>query len=100
MLEAKIVTETGLALSIETEFIENNGLDTKQDCELKAFYRLLKRLKKRFPQLKICMLLDSLYAVDHVIKLIEGYGWKYIINFKEGSSRIHMLNLAILKIFA
>jgi hypothetical protein len=85
VLEAKIVTEAGLALSCETEFIENNGLDTKQDCELKAFYRLLKRLKRKFPQLKICMLLDSLYAANPVTQTIEGYGWKYIITFKEGS---------------
>ena len=85
VLEAKMVTENGLALSIETEFIENSGNDSKQDCELKAFYRMIKRLKKKFPQLKICILLDSLYAADPVIRLIEGYGWKYIITFKEGS---------------
>jgi len=30
-------------------------------------------------------LADSLYAVEPVIELIEGYGWKYIITFKEGS---------------
>lgn len=45
---------------------------------------MIKRLKRRFPQLKICLLLDSLYAADPVIELIEGYGWKYIITFKEG----------------
>jgi hypothetical protein len=85
VLEAKIVTETGLALSCQTEFIENNGNYTKQDCELKAFYRMIKRLKKKFPQLNICLLLDSLYAADPVIELIEKYGWKYITTFKEGS---------------
>ena len=85
VLEAKLVTETGLALSIETEFIENNAIDTKQDCELKAFYRMIKRLKKKFPQLKICLLLDSLYSADPVIELVEGYGWKYITTFKKGS---------------
>ncbi len=85
VLEVKIVTEAGLALSVETEFIENNDTDSKQDCELKAFYRMMKRLKKKFPQLKICILLDSLYAAGPVIKLIEGYGWKYIVTFKEGS---------------
>jgi hypothetical protein len=85
VLEAKIVTETGVALSIETEFIENNNTDIKQDCELKAFYRMIGRLKNKFPQLKICILLDSLYAADPVIEAIEGYGWKYIITFKEGS---------------
>ncbi len=62
VLEAKIVTDLGLAISVETEFILNSDGASKQDCELKAFYRLTERLKKRFPQLKICLLLDSLYA--------------------------------------
>jgi hypothetical protein len=85
VLEAKIVTENGLALSVETEFIENTTRYTKQDCELKAFYRLVKRLKRQFPQLKICLLLDSLYVADPVFKIIDKYSWKYIITFKEGS---------------
>lgn len=49
VLEAKIVTDTGLAVSVETEFIQNSDGATKQDCELKAFYRLAGRLKRRFP---------------------------------------------------
>ncbi|MBC8388451.1 MAG: hypothetical protein H8E13_10445 [Actinobacteria bacterium] len=85
VLEAKIVTSTGLALSVETEFILNSDGATKQDCELAAFYRLAKRLKKRFPQLAICLLLDSLYAAAQVMDMAEEYGWKYIITFKEGS---------------
>jgi len=85
VLEAKLVTGTGLALSVETEFIQNSDGETKQDCELNAFYRLAKRLKKRFPQLKICLLLDSLYAAGPVIDISEEYGWKYITVFKRGS---------------
>lgn len=86
VLDAKLVAENGLALSIETEFIENRDEeDSKQDCELKAFYRLAKRLKKEFPQLRICLLLDSLYAKDPVFNLCDKYGWKYIVTFKEGS---------------
>jgi hypothetical protein len=85
VLEAKIITENGLALSIETEFIENTTLSTKQDCELKAFYRLAKRLKKKFPQLKVCLLLDSLYVADPVFEICDRYSWKYITTFKEGS---------------
>jgi len=67
VLEAKIVTATGLALSVETEFILNSDGATKQDCELNAFYRMAERLKKRFPQLAICLLLDSLYAAAPVV---------------------------------
>lgn len=85
VLEAKIVADNGLALSVETEFIENTIKYTKQDCELKAFYGLVKRLKKKFLQLKICLLLDGLYVADPVFKIIDKYRWKYIITFKEGS---------------
>jgi len=79
------VTPNGLALSIETEFVENVSPQQKQDCELKAFYRLVSRLKKRFPQLRICLLLDALYANETVIKICEEYHWKYFITFKPGS---------------
>jgi len=85
VLEAKLVTETGLAISVETEFILNSDGASKQDCELAAFYRMVKRLKKGFPQLKICLLLDSLYAAAPVMNTLKKYRWKYIITFKEGS---------------
>lgn len=86
VLEAKLVTENGLALSVETEFIENPGQnEDKQDCELRAFYRLAPRLKKAFPHLPICLVLDAIYACAPVMKICEDYHWKYIINFKEGS---------------
>ena len=73
VLEAKLVTASGLALSVETEFILNSDGKSKQDCELSAFYRMAKRLKKRFPQLKICLLLDSLYAAAPVMDMAEKY---------------------------
>ena len=85
VLEAKIVTESGLAISVETEFIINIDGASKQDCELAAFYRMVKRLKKGFPQLKICLLLDSLYAAAPVMDTLNKYRWKYIITFKQGS---------------
>jgi len=86
VLEAKLVTPGGLVLSIGSEFIENaDPQDSKQDCELKAFYRLARRLKKDFPQLPLCLLLDALYARGPVLKVCEDNRWKYIITFKEGS---------------
>ncbi len=86
-LEAKLVTETGLALSIATEFIENPGKKfDKQDCERKAFNRIAKKLKKAFPRLPICLLLDGLYADEGVVKTCaEKMNWEYFIVFKEGS---------------
>jgi len=86
VLEAKLVTPSGLALSIGSEFIENSDPHaTKQDCELKAFARLAPRIKKDFPQLLLCLGMDGLYANGTVLSICEQNRWKYLITFKEGS---------------
>jgi hypothetical protein len=80
VLEAKLVTANGFAFSIMTEFIENTDLEAdKQDCELKAFYRLASRLKARFPRLPICLLLDGLFAGGPTFRICEENRWKYMI---------------------
>lgn len=80
ILEAKLVTANGFAFSLMTEFIENDDPQAdKQDCELKAFYRLAKRLKVSFPHLPICLLLDGLFACGPVMQLCEDNHWKYLI---------------------
>jgi hypothetical protein len=84
VLEAKLVAGD-MVLSIGTEFIENESEDvTKQDCELKAFYRLAPKIKSTYKRLPICILGDSLYACEPVFKLCDEYGWKYLFRFKEG----------------
>lgn len=93
VLEAKLVTESGFALSIASEHIENVGADNfdlsnekqKQDCELKAFKRLAPKIKDAFPHLRICLLCDSLYAAATVMEICKRYGWAFIICYKEGS---------------
>ena len=86
VLEAKLTLGNMFAFSIGTEFIENEKENvSKQDCELKAFYRLAKRLKADFPQLPICLLLDGLYAGDPVFSICEKNRWHHLITFKEGS---------------
>ena len=85
VLEAKLVLPNGFAFSILTEFIENPGQHpTKQDCELKAFYRLAKRLKEAFPRLPICLSLDSLFAGGPTMSICEKQNWKFMIVHKEG----------------
>lgn len=86
MLEAKLVAENGFALSVCSEPIENeNGIYEKQDCELNAFYRMEKRLKKFFPRTPICLLLDGLYACKEVFSICGRNNWSFIVVFKEGS---------------
>lgn len=62
-------------ISLDTEFIENESADvSKQDCELNAAKRLVKRIKKNYPRLNICIQGDALYAVEPFMELCSGYG--------------------------
>jgi hypothetical protein len=84
VLEAKLVCPNGWAFSIMTEFVENPAAHpTKQDCELKAFYRLAQRLKQAFPRLPICLSLDGLFAGGPTMTICEDYDWKYMIVLTE-----------------
>lgn len=80
VLEIKLISQDGFAISLLSEFIENDGAkpDDKQDCELKAAYRLLGRLNKHFPQLKVILLADGLYPRGPIFRICEDAGWKYL----------------------
>ena len=94
VLEAKLVTSSGLALSVGSEFIDNRHFDgateaarerLKQDCELKAFARLAGQLKRDFPQSRLCLAADALMACGEVLQTCQDHGWHYVLTFKEGS---------------
>ena len=57
----------------------------KQDCEIKAFERLAKKIKKNYPRLNILISIDALYANQKVIDICMKNKWKYIIRLKEGA---------------
>lgn len=82
-LEAKLVTHDNLGFSLATVFVENEDEYVKQDCELKAFYRLAEVLKKRFPRLRICFLLDGLYPNKNVLRICEKNQWAYFVTLKD-----------------
>ena len=85
VLEAKLVFDS-FVLSIDSEFIENPSPDVinikKQDCEMNAFKRMAKRLKKNFPKLKFIITGDALYASGPFIKLCLDNKWDYIFRLK------------------
>lgn len=91
VLEAKLVTPSGFAFSLMTEFVENDDVidpnaseaQRKQDCELKAFYRLADRLHARFPRLRLLLAMDGLYAVGPVLERCKRYHWKYTITLSD-----------------
>lgn len=86
MLEAKIITPEGLCLSIASEPLSNAEQKAyqKQDCELKAFKRISDKIKKFFPRLPVCLLLDGLYANNPIFDICREHGWKYIASLKDG----------------
>ena len=83
VLEAKLVVGD-MVISIDTEFVENEDENVeKQDCELKAFYRMAERIKKQYPKLPIIISGDALYACDPVIATCVNNKWQYILRLKE-----------------
>jgi len=81
VLEAKLICANGFSFSICTEFIENahpDREDKKQDCELKAFYRLATKFKELFPRLPMTLLADSLYPNGPVFEICRQNKWNYI----------------------
>ena len=87
MLETKVVCADGMALSLMSEPVENLGDRNynKQDCETKAFKRMVPRLKQAFPRQPFVHLLDSLYAQAPIFKLLLKAKHHFICNFKSGS---------------
>jgi hypothetical protein len=90
VLQLSLVTPEGLVLPLMTEFIENPEIPPgaseekmKQDCELKAFYRMAPRLAQRFPRLPIALAMDALYAVGPVFAICARYGWKFFIGHSD-----------------
>jgi hypothetical protein len=94
VLEAKLLGPAHTVVSIATEFIDNHDAqDTaagasperiKQDCELKALRRLLVGLRAEFPQVRLCLGGDGLYACGEGFQIAEDHRCDFIYTFKKG----------------
>lgn len=88
VLEAKLAFANGMTIPLFSDFLDYSTGDqekNKQDCELKAFYRLAERLKEYFPRLPILLLLDGLYANGPVLELCRHYHWQFMIVLQDES---------------
>jgi len=88
VLEASLAFANGLTIPLMSEFLsyeEGDQERNKQDCELKAFRRLARRLKDYFPRLPIMVLLDGLYPNGPIIELCRRYRWQFMIVLQDDS---------------
>lgn len=88
VLEANLAFGDGMTIPLMTEFLDDTRGDSKeekQDCELRAFYRLAERLYEAFPRLPILLLLDGLYPVGPVMQICLTKRWEYMIVLQDGS---------------
>jgi hypothetical protein len=94
VLEAKVLGPAGTVVSIATEFIDNRDVlnapagasqeRVKQDCELKALRRLLTGLRAEFPQVRICLSGDGLYACGEGFQVAKDFRCDYVYTFQPG----------------
>jgi hypothetical protein len=94
VLEAKVLGPAHAVFSIATEFIDNRDAQgtapgaspehLKQDCELTAQRRLRARLRTEFPQLRLCLSGDGLYACGEGFQVANDYKCEYIYTFQPG----------------
>jgi len=106
-LEAKLICGN-MTFSFATEFVENETYTDKdgntyrkfdkQDCELKAAYRLLDKIKKRFPKLPIIIGGDALYLGKPFLELCDKHHFDYIIRYKETDAPTIKRNFEEIKI--
>jgi hypothetical protein len=86
VLEAKLITPNGFALSLATEWIANPvGAYQKQDCERRAFTRLAATLKRLYPRLPLCLTADGLYPYQGFFDICQANGWSFILTFQDGN---------------
>lgn len=106
-LEAKLICGN-MTFSLATEFVENETYTDnegktyrkfdKQDCELKAAYRLLNKIKEKFPKLPIIIGGDALYLGRPFLELCDKHHFDYIIRYKETDAPTIKRNLNEIKI--
>ena len=77
-------------IPLASEPIQNTDGKDKQDCEINAGKRILKRIRKMHPKLKIIIVADSLYSKQPFIELLKKLGFSFILTAKPGDHKVMM----------
>ncbi len=88
VLEASLAFQNGMTIPLMSEFLSYTEGDTeakKQDCELKGFKRLAKRLKAEFKRLPIMVLLDGLYPNGPIMNICRKNRWDFMMVLQDDS---------------
>jgi hypothetical protein len=93
VLEAKLLGPAGVVVSVGSAFIDNEDRTAtrnqkpeqiKQDCELKAFDRLVPELKEALPHTRFVLAGDSLFACGRVLQACKEHHWSFVLTLKPG----------------
>ena len=88
MLGAVIVhPKSKEVIPLMPELIVKQDGQTKNDCERNAAKRLLKKVKKDHPKLKLIIIEDGLSSNAPHIRDIQENGWHHILGVKEGDHK-------------
>ena len=77
-------------IPLAPEAVRNTDGTDKQDCETKAGKRLIKKIRKAHPKLKIIIVADSLHSKQPLIEEAKAAGMSYILVAKPDDHKILM----------
>ena len=89
ILQAAIVhPDKPQVLPLAPEFVRNSDADggnyRKQDCELKAGYRMLGRLRADYPRMAAIIVADSLYSKQPFVEQLRAARFSFLLVAKPG----------------
>ena len=77
-------------IPLAPEAIKNTDGRDKQDCEIEAGKRLIKKIRQSHPKLKIIVVADSLHSKQSLIEKAKASGMSYILVAKPDDHKILM----------
>jgi hypothetical protein len=92
ILQAAIVhPDKREVLPLAPEFVRNSdasdGKYRKQDCELKAAYRMLGRLRSDYPRMAAIIVADSLYSKQPFVERLRAARFSFLLVAKPGDHK-------------